>query len=74
MPPIAIQPTGKDGRIRDAKRRARQITSNYTAALDDLTTNWSGLTQAAKVEAVRAALVLVMRVVKFIIEKERLDG
>ena len=49
------------------KQAARSAMRGYDAALEDLTTNWSGLTQAQKVEAARTMLVIVARGVRWLL-------
>jgi hypothetical protein len=48
------------------KQAARNAMRDYDVALDDLTANWSGLTQAQKVEAARTMLIILARSVRWL--------
>ena len=55
------------------KRRAAAkfaLRNEYTALYEDLTTEWSGLTQPAKQEALRAGLVLCLKAVNYLLRSE----
>jgi len=52
----------------DRKTAKVEMRDNFQSALDDLTTNWSGFTQAQKVAVMRTGLIVVMRVVKHLMK------
>lgn len=43
---------------------ARQAAAQYRTVMNNLTTDWSALTSAAKLEAVRAGVVLGLRILR----------
>jgi len=52
--------------LQTAKADARAaIKQQYIAAMDDLTTNWDGLTQAAKAEALRTMVIVLAKAVRW---------
>lgn len=53
-----------------AKAAVRAAIPAYNAAMDDLTTNWSGLTTGQKSEALRTMLILVAKVCRWLVMKE----
>jgi uncharacterized membrane protein len=50
------------------KKTARQAMQGYSAALDDLTTNWSGLTVAQQREALRTMLIILARGMRWLMK------
>ena len=48
------------------KHAARSAMRAYDAALEDLTSNWDGLTTGQKVEAARTMLVILARGVRWL--------
>lgn len=71
MPPIQIQPTGRGGRMRRAQREVRQAQTDFETTLSSLTDGWSGLSAAAKTDALRAGVVLCLRVARLVIEQTK---
>lgn len=53
-----------------AKQAVRNAIPAYQAAMDDLTDNWAGLTTAQKSEALRTALIICMRVIRWIVIRD----
>lgn len=70
MPPIPIQPTGASGRVKEARRAAQQAAASYADTLANLTDHWGGLATAAKTEALRAGVVLCLRVLRYLITRD----
>jgi len=48
------------------ENQARKAIKEVNEALTDLTDNWDGLTQAAKLQAVRRGVILALRAVKWL--------
>jgi hypothetical protein len=59
-----IVPSGDKAAEVAEQKTARTALAAVNATLDELTTGWTGLTAAAKLEAVRAGVVLALRILK----------
>jgi hypothetical protein len=51
------------------KQAARSALRGYDAALDDLTSNWDGLTAAQQREAQRTMLIILARSVRWLMAR-----
>jgi hypothetical protein len=51
------------------KQAARNAMRGYDAALNDLTSNWDGLTAAQQREAIRAMLIILARSVRWLMAR-----
>jgi hypothetical protein len=56
--------------IGQAKRQAKQIAQNRRVIRDDLTSNWSSLTNAQKIEALCQQAIFSMKVQRYLLLKE----
>ena len=52
------------------ENRARKALKDVNEALTDLTDNWDGLSQAAKLNAVKRGVIIALRVVKWLASKD----
>lgn len=65
-----IQPSGPQSQERLARRQARQALEAWQQAWDNVTTNWDGLTAAAKTQALRQAAQVSLRVARLVLLRE----
>jgi len=66
-----IRPSGNEiDERRDREVARTSFIDSFDNALDDITINWGSLDQAGKIDAIRFALIMVMKVVRFFMKRE----
>lgn len=61
---IRIEATGKDGRTLADNRQAKTAAAQADALLTTLTTGWAALNTAQRADALRDAVVLLLKIAK----------